>query len=175
MVEHRTLVWSNGLLSKRYTKREVQAAVQREGKKVDVLEQITHNTFKYEFKFDGYSIEAIRYCETDIVMWVPYCSSWIINTGGWMTKTTMSRINKYQDGVRLFQKDYEWYWFQRGGKAAIWYEDFDIVASGGYIMRQCNTIGVLPISHSILDRILDAVSFGNDDGPGEVLRPERGW
>ena len=47
--------------------------------------------------------------QTDIITWTPD-SKIILNTGGWHTTTTKSRMNEFLPGyIRVYQKNYKWY------------------------------------------------------------------
>jgi hypothetical protein len=66
--------------------------------------KIGNNTYRINYD----DREAIRLHNTDILTFVS--DHVTINTGGWQTRTTKDRINKYlPEGVYISQKDFTWY------------------------------------------------------------------
>jgi len=51
---------------------------------------------------------AVKLHNTDVVTYFPN-GLVMLDTGGYYTATTKRRINKYYDGPRITQVDYEWY------------------------------------------------------------------
>jgi len=72
---------------------------------VKSAKKVGNNTFEVTYK-DG--CRAIRLHRTDVVTFRPD-GSFFINTGGWLTRTTKDRINKYCKTIRVWQEKGEWY------------------------------------------------------------------
>lgn len=67
----------------------------------------THKTTVYS---DGNYI-CVKYHETDVVKFNDF--EIILNSGGWYTDTTKTRMNQasnqYRLGYKVFQKDFDWF------------------------------------------------------------------
>ena len=72
---------------------------------VKSAKKVGNNTFEVTYK-DG--CRAIRLHRTDVVTFRPD-GSFFINTGGWLTRTTKDRINKYCRTIQVWQEKGEWY------------------------------------------------------------------
>ena len=72
---------------------------------VESSRKLENNTYEVTYK-DG--CRAIRLHRTDIVTFRPD-GKFAINSGGWNTRITKSRINKYCKTVRVWAKRGEWY------------------------------------------------------------------
>lgn len=86
----------------------------------DQFQKVYWQTAKFRNPYKGKLVErntrlfrrsdeciVLRLYSTDIITWYP--THMVINTGGWNTKTTKSRINQFLDGYYLFQKKHELY------------------------------------------------------------------
>ena len=68
--------------------------------------KVGNNTFRVEYQ-DG--TVAIRLHTTDVVTFKTDGTT-VLNSGGWQTSTTKSRINTYiPKGYYLYQRNYCWY------------------------------------------------------------------
>ena len=98
---------------------------------VKSAKKVDNSTFEVTYK-DG--CRAIRLHTTDVVTFRPD-GSFFINTGGWLTRTTKDRINKYCSGkINVWQVAYEWYVANGKTEFPIHYHDymlFDI--NGAYL------------------------------------------
>lgn len=66
---------------------------------------------------------SIRYHATTIISYDVKHAVYTLNSGGWLTRTTKDRINKYlPDGCYISQKNYKWY-LHRQGKETRDFED----------------------------------------------------
>lgn len=70
-----------------------------------------HRTVVYFTNVAGEGHTIVRYHETPVVIVTP--TKIILNTGGWFTSTTKSRMNQASNqwglGYKVYQKDYQWY------------------------------------------------------------------
>jgi len=67
--------------------------------------KLENNTFEVKYK-NG--VRAIRLHYTNIVIFYPDGTTHI-NSGGWLTRTTKDRINKYCGFIKVWQEKGEWY------------------------------------------------------------------
>jgi hypothetical protein len=62
---------------------------------------------------DKDGIKSVRYHSTDVVVWDQNTGEVTLNSGGWMTNTTKTRMNQaaneYKLGYQVYSKDYEWF------------------------------------------------------------------
>ena len=72
---------------------------------VESSRKLENNTYEVTYK-DG--CRAIRLHRTDIVTFRPD-GKFAINSGGWNTRITKSRINKYCNTIRIWAKQGKWY------------------------------------------------------------------
>ncbi len=90
--------------------------------------KLQNNT--YLQKRDNEAI-AIRLHDTDIVTLLPNGDT-ILNSGGWETATTKNRINDYAPGIRIFQRDWQWYVCRSGEwDKTIPFEDGMVIPANG--------------------------------------------
>lgn len=74
---------------------------------------------------------AVRYHETDIVILTPH---WIeLDSGGWHTKSTASRISEYAPGY-LYSANPGWHWHDMDGGAHPYFDGMRIHPSGKRLM-----------------------------------------
>jgi len=52
---------------------------------------------------------ALKLHDTDIITWLPNGET-VFYTGGYQTVTTKSRMNEFTPSLRIYQKNYQWYW-----------------------------------------------------------------
>jgi len=77
-----------------------------EGLEVQSSKKIGNNTYQW---IDNRGIRRVRLHMTDIITYNPN-GSMTLNSGGWRTVTTKSRINEFlPKNISLYQKDFEWY------------------------------------------------------------------
>lgn len=88
--------------------------------------KIANNTL--EVLDDNGDVEAIRLHDTNILTYdVDHVT---LNSGGWQTVTTKARLNQYlPDGVRIEQKDFEWFVIDGRDNTHKPFEDGMIIAS----------------------------------------------
>ena len=72
---------------------------------VESSRKLENNTYEVTYKD---SCRAIRLHRTDIVTFRPD-GKFAINSGGWNTRITKSRINKYCNTIRIWAKQCKWY------------------------------------------------------------------
>jgi hypothetical protein len=76
----------------------------KEKKKIDA------NTYKYTYPDGSWKI---RYHATYILIYNAINNKYLIDNGGYLTRTTKERINRYLPKGQVFQKNFEWY-YQNG-------------------------------------------------------------
>ena len=71
----------------------------------------THRTTISTETSHGMPTTRITYCNTTVVAFSP--KRVILNSGGWYTNTTKTRMNQASNqfglGYRVFQKDFDWF------------------------------------------------------------------
>lgn len=109
---------------------------------------------------------AVRHHQTDVVTAYPD-GKVVVTTGGWNPQgananrgwgraptgtTTRDRINSYlYSGWHIYQKDYEWFWFNHSADQGMWdsdlklpYNDGDTIYPDGSLQLQVDPIPVKP-------------------------------
>jgi hypothetical protein len=89
---------------------------------------------KYQTKVstvvDGaYSKTTVRLYSTDVVSFVPdgtNCATVVLNSGGYKTATTKSRMNQtsnqYDLGYKVYQRDFQWFVRNRIGRVEPFFD-----------------------------------------------------
>jgi hypothetical protein len=72
---------------------------------VESARKVGNNTFEVVYE-DG--TRAIRLHRTNVVIFRPD-GKFVINSDGWLTRTTKDRINKYCRTISVWQEKGEWY------------------------------------------------------------------
>ena len=83
-------------------------------KGVESARKLENNTYEVTYK-DG--CRAIRLHRTDIVTFRPD-GKFAINSGGWQTRTTKHRINKYCRTIQVWASKKKWY-VSRAGREGL--------------------------------------------------------
>lgn len=83
-------------------------------KGVESARKLDNNTYEVTYK-DG--CRAIRLHRTDIVTFRPD-GKFAINSGGWQTRTTKHRINKYCRTIQVWSSKKKWYVSRAGSDCA---------------------------------------------------------
>jgi hypothetical protein len=83
-------------------------------KGVESARKLENNTYEVTYK-DG--CRAIRLHRTDIVTFRPD-GKFAINSGGWQTRTTKHRINKYCRTIQVWASKKKWYVSRAGSDCA---------------------------------------------------------
>ena len=76
---------------------------------------------------------AVRLHRTDIVT-LREDGDIVLRTGGWKTRTTKQRLNKYAPTGHIFQEDGRWY-ISTDNEVLLWSEATDIVRGPGIRLR----------------------------------------
>ena len=83
--------------------------------KKDILSGVTSNVTWSRKRYNNtveYGLEdgtlAIRLHDTDIIKWMPN-GDIILNSGGWQTRTTKDRFNRFLHTIYVFQSNNIWY------------------------------------------------------------------
>ena len=83
--------------------------------------KVGHNTY---IERDEYGNYYLRLHRTRIITWRP-SGSIILNSGGWTTRTTKDRLNKWIRGY-IYQKDFSWYYVDESGAMHEFFDGIDI-------------------------------------------------
>jgi hypothetical protein len=93
-------------------------------KNVESAEKVDNNTYEVTYK-DG--CRAIRLHRTDVVTFRPD-GKFAINSGGWQTRVTKNRINKYCRTIQVWALKGKWY-VSRAGREGL---PFSIYKGGAF-------------------------------------------